>query len=31
MLTLTDCGHVPMTDDPEQVSQVILAGSAGGA
>ncbi len=31
MLTLTDCGHVPMTDDPDQVAQVILAGSATGA
>ena len=30
MLTLHGCGHVPMTDDPEQVAQVILAGSAGG-
>ena len=23
-LTLTGCGHVPMTDDPEQVAQAIL-------
>ena len=31
MLTLTGCGHVPMSDDPEQVSRVILTGSANGA
>jgi pimeloyl-ACP methyl ester carboxylesterase len=30
MLTLTGCGHVPMTDDPEQVARVILEGSASG-
>ncbi len=30
MLTLTGCGHVPMTDDPDQVTRVILAGSANG-
>ncbi len=30
MLTLTDCGHVPMTDDPDQVARVILEGSATG-
>jgi pimeloyl-ACP methyl ester carboxylesterase len=29
MLTLRDCGHVPMTDDPEQVAQVLLEGSGG--
>ncbi|MFL5832159.1 MAG: alpha/beta fold hydrolase [Solirubrobacteraceae bacterium] len=29
MLTLTGCGHVPMTDDPEQVARVLLEGSAG--
>ena len=28
MLTLAGCGHVPMTDDPDQVARVILAGSA---
>jgi pimeloyl-ACP methyl ester carboxylesterase len=25
---LLDCGHVPMTDDPEQVASVILATTA---
>ena len=29
MLTLKGCGHVPMTDDPEQVARVLLEGSAG--
>jgi pimeloyl-ACP methyl ester carboxylesterase len=28
MVTLRGCGHVPMTDDPEQVASVLLAGSA---
>ena len=28
MLTLSGCGHVPMTDDPEQVARVILEGSS---
>lgn len=28
MVTLTGCGHVPMTDDPDQVAHVILEGSA---
>lgn len=27
MVTLTGCGHVPMTDDPQQVARVILEGS----
>jgi pimeloyl-ACP methyl ester carboxylesterase len=27
LVTLVDCGHVPMSDDPEQVARVILAGS----
>jgi pimeloyl-ACP methyl ester carboxylesterase len=27
-VTLTDCGHVPMYDDPEQVARVLLEGSA---
>jgi pimeloyl-ACP methyl ester carboxylesterase len=27
MLTLEGCGHVPMTDDPDQVARVILDGS----
>ena len=26
-LTLTGCGHVPMSDDPEQVARVVLEGS----
>jgi pimeloyl-ACP methyl ester carboxylesterase len=26
--TLRGCGHVPMSDDPEQVASVLLAGSA---
>jgi pimeloyl-ACP methyl ester carboxylesterase len=30
LLTLTGCGHVPMTDDPEQVARVLLEGSASG-
>jgi pimeloyl-ACP methyl ester carboxylesterase len=29
MVTLRGCGHVPMSDDPEQVAQVVLDGSAG--
>jgi pimeloyl-ACP methyl ester carboxylesterase len=29
MVTLRGCGHVPMTDDPEQVAQVLLEGSGG--
>ena len=28
MVTLRGCGHVPMSDDPEQVAGVLLAGSA---
>ena len=28
LVTLTDCGHVPMYDDPEQVARVLLQGSA---
>jgi pimeloyl-ACP methyl ester carboxylesterase len=28
-VTLTGCGHVPTWDDPEQVAQVLLEGSAG--
>ena len=28
LVTLTDCGHVPMYDDPEQVARVLLEGSA---
>ena len=28
MRTLHGCGHVPMSDDPEQVAQVLLEGSA---
>ena len=27
-ITLTDCGHVPTYDDPDQVADVLLAGSA---
>ena len=27
-LTLRDCGHVPMTDDPQAVADVLLLGSA---
>jgi pimeloyl-ACP methyl ester carboxylesterase len=27
MLTLSGCGHVPITDDPDQVARVILEGS----
>jgi pimeloyl-ACP methyl ester carboxylesterase len=30
MITLRGCGHVPMPDDPEQVSGVLLQGSSGG-
>jgi pimeloyl-ACP methyl ester carboxylesterase len=29
MLTLTGCGHVPMSDDPDQVARVILEGARG--
>ena len=29
LLTLHGCGHVPMSDDPEQVAQVLLEGSRG--
>ncbi len=29
MATLRGCGHVPMSDDPEQVARVLLEGSAG--
>jgi pimeloyl-ACP methyl ester carboxylesterase len=28
-VTLRGCGHVPMSDDPEQVARVLLEGSAG--
>lgn len=28
-VTLTGCGHVPTYDDPAQVAEVVLAGSAG--
>jgi pimeloyl-ACP methyl ester carboxylesterase len=28
-VTLTDCGHVPTWDDPEQVARVLLEGSGG--
>lgn len=28
-LSLPGCGHVPMTDDPDQVAAVLLQGSAG--
>lgn len=28
IVTLRGCGHVPMSDDPEQVADVLLAGSA---
>jgi pimeloyl-ACP methyl ester carboxylesterase len=28
-ITLTGCGHVPMSDDPEQVARVLLAASGG--
>jgi pimeloyl-ACP methyl ester carboxylesterase len=27
LITLRGCGHVPMSDDPEQVAQVLLEGS----
>lgn len=30
LVTLKDCGHVPMSDDPIQVAQVLLAAAAGG-
>jgi pimeloyl-ACP methyl ester carboxylesterase len=30
-VTLRGCGHVPTWDDPEQVAQVLLEGSSGGA
>jgi pimeloyl-ACP methyl ester carboxylesterase len=29
MVTLYGCGHVPTYDDPEQVAEVLLAGSSG--
>jgi pimeloyl-ACP methyl ester carboxylesterase len=29
-VALPDCGHVPMTDDPELVADVLLRGSEGG-
>ncbi len=29
VVTLPGCGHVPMSDDPEQVASVLLQGSAG--
>ena len=29
-VTLHGCGHLPMWDDPEQVAEVLLAGSAAG-
>jgi pimeloyl-ACP methyl ester carboxylesterase len=29
MVILEGCGHVPMSDDPEQVARVLLNGSAG--
>jgi pimeloyl-ACP methyl ester carboxylesterase len=28
MVTLRGCGHVPTYDDPEQVTRVLLEGSA---
>lgn len=28
-VVLRDCGHIPMWDDPEEISRVLLAGSAG--
>lgn len=28
LVTLTDCGHVPTYDDPEQVARVLLEGSS---
>ena len=30
VLTLRGCGHLPMWDDPQQVAETILAGSAAG-
>lgn len=30
-VTLTDCGHVPFWDDPDQVARVLLEASAGSA
>jgi pimeloyl-ACP methyl ester carboxylesterase len=30
MVTLRACGHVPTSDDPDQVADVLLAGSASG-
>jgi pimeloyl-ACP methyl ester carboxylesterase len=27
-VVLHDCGHVPMWDDPDQVAELLLAGSA---
>jgi pimeloyl-ACP methyl ester carboxylesterase len=30
LVTLTGCGHVPMSDDPERVVQVLVEGSASG-
>ncbi len=30
LVTLTDCGHVPTYDDPEQVTRTLLEGSATG-
>ena len=29
-LWLRGCGHVPMSDDPEQIARVLLEGSSGG-
>jgi pimeloyl-ACP methyl ester carboxylesterase len=29
MVTLRGCGHIPMSDDPEQVARVLLEGSGG--
>lgn len=31
VVTLRDCGHVPMTDDPQAVADVLLIGSRDGA
>jgi pimeloyl-ACP methyl ester carboxylesterase len=30
-VVLRDCGHLPMWDDPEQVADVLIAGSEGAA